>query len=50
MLARLLMFLAAIGLSASIMAQVGHPAKGSWTGFLTPDSGDQVRTRLLIEW
>ena len=49
MLARLLMFLAAIGLSASIMAQVGHPAKGSWSGWLTPSGGEQVRTRLLID-
>lgn len=49
MLARLLMFLAAIGLSATLWAQVGHPAKGSWSGYLSPASGEQVRTRLLIE-
>jgi hypothetical protein len=48
MLARLLTFLAAIGLSTMLMAQTGHPAKGSWSGYLTPSAGDQVRTRLLI--
>ncbi|MDR0781254.1 MAG: hypothetical protein LBF16_11260 [Pseudomonadales bacterium] len=48
MLARLLTFLVAIGFSAVLMAQTGHPAKGSWSGYLSPASGDQVRTRLLI--
>jgi hypothetical protein len=48
MLARLLTFLAAIGLSTMLMAQTGHPAKGSWSGYLTPSSGEQARTRLLI--
>ncbi|MDR2213608.1 MAG: hypothetical protein LBE21_08295 [Pseudomonadales bacterium] len=30
------------------MAQTGHPAKGSWSGYLTPEGSQQVRTRLLI--
>jgi hypothetical protein len=49
MLARLLTFLVAIGLSATLMAQTGHPAKGSWSGYLIPASGEQARTRLLIK-
>ncbi|HWK53180.1 MAG TPA: hypothetical protein VNR18_02335 [Hyphomicrobiales bacterium] len=48
MFARLFTFLVCLGLSATLMAQTGHPAKGSWSGYLTPDGADQVRTRLLI--
>lgn len=48
MFARLFTFLVCLGLSATLMAQVGHPAKGSWSGYLTPNGGEQVRTRLLI--
>ncbi|MDR2216090.1 MAG: hypothetical protein LBE59_09655 [Nevskiaceae bacterium] len=48
MLARLLTFVAALALSTMLMAQVGHPAKGSWSGYLTPASGERARTRLLI--
>jgi len=48
MFARLLTFLVAIGLSATLLAQTGHPAKGSWSGYLN-ESNDRTRTRLLIE-
>jgi hypothetical protein len=48
MLARLLMFFAALGLSATLVAQTGHPAKGSWSGELGSGS-DTTRIRLLID-
>ena len=31
-------------------AQVGHPAKGSWTGFYGPNDSEQNRFRLLLNW
>lgn len=48
MLARLLMFFAALGLSATLVAQTGHPAKGSWSGQLKSASAE-TRIRLLID-
>ena len=48
MFARLLMFFAALGLSATLAAQTGHPAKGSWSGELTSGS-ESTRIRLLID-
>lgn len=47
MLARLLL-LACLGLSASLFAQTGHPAKGSWSGDLVVNDTDSTRIRLLI--
>ena len=49
MFARFLMFIACLGLSATLLAQAGHPAKGSWSGNLTPASGAPARIRLLID-
>ncbi|MEY4642952.1 MAG: hypothetical protein RLZZ227_2946 [Pseudomonadota bacterium] len=48
MFARLLMFFAALGLSATLVAQTGHPAKGSWSGQLSSGS-ESTRIRLLID-
>ncbi len=48
MFVRVLMLLACLGLSAPLMAQTGHPAKGSWSGDLTPASGPATHLRLLI--
>lgn len=48
MFARILMFIACLGLSATLVAQVGHPAKGSWSGELTPAGAEAARIRLLI--
>ena len=31
-------------------AQIGHPAKGSWSGFYGPNGSDQNRFRLLLNW
>jgi hypothetical protein len=47
MFARILMFFAALGLSATLVAQTGHPAKGSWSGELS--GADPTRIRLLID-
>jgi hypothetical protein len=49
MLARILMFFAALGLSATLVAQTGHPAKGSWSGELKTSSAETTRIRLLID-
>jgi hypothetical protein len=49
MFARILMFFAALGLSATLVAQTGHPAKGSWSGELTTASSETTRIRLLID-
>jgi hypothetical protein len=45
MISRFLMFVACLGLSATLLAQTGHPAKGSWSG----DLDGQTRVRLLID-
>jgi hypothetical protein len=42
------MFIACLGLSATLLAQTGHPAKGSWSGELTTSSAETSRIRLLI--
>ena len=49
MFARILMFFAALGLSATLVAQTGHPAKGSWSGELQAGSAEPTRIRLLID-
>ncbi len=42
----LLVFVAA----APLWAQLGHPAKGSWSGYWGPSESEQRRVLLLIEW
>jgi len=49
MLARLLLLAAFLGLSAPMLAQTGHPAKGSWSGDLVVGDSDKSRVRLLID-
>ena len=49
MFARLLMFIACLGLSATLLAQTGHPAKGSWSGDYGPTATETTRTRMLIK-
>jgi len=39
-----------IALSTLALAQVGHPAKGSWLGYWGPSEADQTRIRLLLAW
>jgi hypothetical protein len=51
---RFVKFFALLSLAGSLLlpsmlwAQTGHPAKGSWSGELTPASGNAERIRLLI--
>ncbi|MCZ0952553.1 MAG: hypothetical protein OXQ89_23960 [Rhodospirillaceae bacterium] len=33
-----------------IWAQLGHPAKGAWSGFWGPSESEQRRVLLLLEW
>lgn len=42
--------LAAVLLALPATAQVGHPAKGSWLGYWGPDTEDQRRMLLLLDW
>lgn len=50
MLARFLLVISILGLAVPAMSQTGHPAKGSWSGDLTPftEEGPE-RIRLLID-
>ncbi len=47
MLARVFVLLACLMVSVPSMAQVGHPAKGSWSGDMVTN-GQNQRLRLLI--
>ena len=38
------------GFAAIAIAQVGHPAKGSWLGYWGPNESDQRRMRVLLDW
>jgi len=49
MFARLLMLIACLGLSATLLAQTGHPAKGSWSGDYGSSASEMTRMRLLID-
>jgi hypothetical protein len=49
MLARLLLLAAVLGLSAPMLAQTGHPAKGSWSGDFIAGDSEKSRVRLLID-
>lgn len=49
MLARLLLLVACLGVSATLFAQTGHPAKGSWSGDMGPSESDTTRIRLLLD-
>ncbi|MDE0004727.1 MAG: hypothetical protein OXQ29_18710 [Rhodospirillaceae bacterium] len=36
--------------AAPIWAQLGHPAKGAWSGYWGPGESGQRRVLLLLEW
>jgi hypothetical protein len=42
--------LVAAGLAASAAAQVGHPAKGSWSGYWGTSNESKRRILLLLDW
>lgn len=48
MLARLLLVFSCLLFSSLTFSQVGHPAKGSWSGTLEAKSGESSRIRLFI--
>jgi hypothetical protein len=37
-------------LASGVSAQVGHPAKGSWSGYWGTSDADKRRILLLIDW
>jgi len=50
MFARIILLIACFGLAVPALSQTGHPAKGSWSGNLTPFTSEgPERIRLLIE-
>jgi hypothetical protein len=42
--------LAALAVAVPAWSQVGHPAKGSWSGYWGPDESEQRRMLLLLDW
>lgn len=47
---RHIVLLAGLAVALPATSQVGHPAKGSWSGFWGPDDSDQRRMLLLLDW
>lgn len=47
---RLLSALAAGLLALPAASQVGHPVKGSWSGYWGPSEAEQHRILLLLDW
>jgi hypothetical protein len=47
---RLSWVLAAFLVTLPALSQVGHPAKGSWSGYWGPSASDQRRMLLLLDW
>jgi hypothetical protein len=45
-----LLLLASLAAGLPAVAQVGHPAKGSWSGYWGPSHADQRRILLLLDW
>jgi hypothetical protein len=44
------MLFASLLLAGTAMAQVGHPAKGSWLGYWGPDAKTRHRMVLNLDW
>lgn len=42
--------LAALLVALPVLAQVGHPVKGSWSGYWGPSDDEQRRILLLLDW
>jgi len=47
---RLSFLLAGLVATAPAVSQVGHPAKGSWSGYWGPSDTEQRRMLLLLDW
>jgi hypothetical protein len=47
---RISIVLAVLAAAVPAVSQVGHPAKGSWSGYWGPDENEQRRMLLLLDW
>lgn len=47
---RLSFLLAGLAATVPAVSQVGHPAKGSWSGYWGPGDTEQRRMLLLLDW
>ena len=47
---RLLCLAVCLTTAAPVFSQVGHPAKGSWSGYWGPSESDRKRILLLLDW
>lgn len=47
-MAACLLFTACVFTALPVWSQVGHPAKGSWSGYLMPEGEDQERERIRL--
>jgi hypothetical protein len=47
---RLAFVIAGLAIALPAASQLGHPAKGSWSGYWGPDESDQRRMLLLLDW
>jgi hypothetical protein len=50
MTARTLLLSCLVAIAAPAAAQVGHPAKGSWSGYWGPSEAAKKRILLLLDW
>jgi hypothetical protein len=50
MLRRCLFLVASLLLASLASAQVGHPAKGSWSGYWGTSDADKHRILLVLDW
>ncbi len=39
-----------LAVAPQALSQVGHPVKGSWSGYWGPSESDQNRVLLLLDW
>jgi hypothetical protein len=49
-LSRLACVVVCLALAGPALSQVGHPAKGSWSGYWGPDANDKHRMLLILDW
>ena len=49
-LIRIFTLIAALVIALPALSQVGHPAKGSWSGYWGPSDSEQRRMLLVLDW
>ena len=47
---RMAVLLTGLTIALPALSQLGHPAKGSWSGYWGPDEAGQRRMLLLLDW